>query len=271
MPSLTPRPIPLAAPSRAAASPRPAGFTLIELLVVISIVALLIALLLPALSQAREMANRAQCGVNQRQIMVATGAYHNEYNGLFPPFSGPGGWYDIKDQLISYYAGSATTPPPLFYCPSARGKPRVNWDGDPESPLGGAFGPDWVSEDRVNTYGANAHLRNRRQAELQFDWFSAPLDAPMLRVDDIVKPNKVMWTLDMFSTRFDIYFGQYFISGHRHGGPVDWTDAGTYGWQQPGSLGFNASFVDGHIEWVPWSKLTAWIQTWPPDSTFAWK
>lgn len=55
------------------------GFSLIELLVVISIVALLVALLLPTLQAARVQAVRAQCGSNMRQTLVALTAYGNDY------------------------------------------------------------------------------------------------------------------------------------------------------------------------------------------------
>ncbi|QNN23916.1 prepilin-type N-terminal cleavage/methylation domain-containing protein [Planctomycetales bacterium ZRK34] len=59
------------------------AFTLIELLVVVAIIALLIAILLPTLSQAREVSRRAVCGSNQRQVFTLAVMYATTNHGAF--------------------------------------------------------------------------------------------------------------------------------------------------------------------------------------------
>lgn len=63
------------------------AFTLIELLVVVAIIALLISILLPALSRAREIARITVCLANMRTIGQATHQYFNDHNDAFPAFT----------------------------------------------------------------------------------------------------------------------------------------------------------------------------------------
>lgn len=70
------------------------GFTLIELLVVISIIALLVSIMLPALGQARVAARMVQCKSQQRQIGIAMHTYAVDNKGYFPYSAGQEIWYE---------------------------------------------------------------------------------------------------------------------------------------------------------------------------------
>ena len=77
---------------------RNAAFTLIELLVVIAIIAILAALLLPALARAKEQGQRAQCISNLRQWMLGFNMYGADFRDSMPmgwDEPGPGGEWSI--------------------------------------------------------------------------------------------------------------------------------------------------------------------------------
>jgi prepilin-type N-terminal cleavage/methylation domain-containing protein len=103
------------------------GFSLVELLLVITILAVLAALLMPALRAARDRAKNAQCVNNSRQIGVGLNGYLQDNNQLFPYMnpafthqSWPAAQARLWNKQIAAYVGGLNSVPAaqLFYCPS---------------------------------------------------------------------------------------------------------------------------------------------------------
>lgn len=109
---------------------RRSGFTLAELLVVIGVIAILMALLLPALRLAREQARRTRCASNMRQIYYAIVMYANENRQMLPlpndflpkiwavGMLGPGQMDFTRGTLWPYLARDVASRQAAFLCPS---------------------------------------------------------------------------------------------------------------------------------------------------------
>ncbi|QNN25518.1 type II secretion system protein [Planctomycetales bacterium ZRK34] len=144
------------------------GFTMIELLVVVTIIVLLIAILMPSLSRAREAARRAVCLSNQRQLVVVATNYGIDFMQVLP-YRGPNSpppthvYYspsttrdDIRDLWVRYIPDwTIDHAPRVFYCPS-------NTDTDT------AYGKSWPAvqpgwTNYMTGYGYFGSLNSKRE------------------------------------------------------------------------------------------------------------
>ncbi len=126
---------------RRGTSTHPPGFTLIELLVVVAIIAILAALLLPAIVRASAKARQTWCGSNLRQVGLAMEMFAHNHNDLFPQevSTNDGGALEFNPGSPSYGGGLIRNPAAfrslaldagsykIFQCPAAKQRPASNY------------------------------------------------------------------------------------------------------------------------------------------------
>jgi prepilin-type N-terminal cleavage/methylation domain-containing protein len=223
---------------------RYAAFTLIELLVVISIIALLIALLLPALGQARQQALIVSCGAQLRHLGLAQVFFAQDHEGVLlrHPDLGPGGPYGYSQQWdgnqanlwfgVRYFEDEQIYPwfedRDMFFCPSNSLGPDTRFNQNVAFMWGGVAGS--------GVYLTYANFANIRDDAVPPDFIEQMTEISPRNVDD--DPRMPVWADQNQWSNTDQ--GWYMSNHPGQGGTAP-------GYTRP--LGRNVLHLGGDVQW----------------------
>lgn len=248
------------------------AFTLIELLVVISIIAILVALLLPALSSAKEQTRRTQCLANQRSVATAIMSMASDEAGEIPVHPRHstqwiffGGVSDTRPDYDRYIKGHE-----IFFCPTDDDLDPNSWTaydyyaGSGAVIVGSSILATFSGINPPAAYGVTVYR------DLPDPTLGLQTNRPR-SIEASVKPSALVMNTDSQQSYSNPTTTPTFP------GRDDWIEAASY----PGSFphrqgngqwaGTNSAFFDGHGKWSATAEMIDESDPWLGGDWIMWK
>jgi prepilin-type N-terminal cleavage/methylation domain-containing protein len=234
-----------------------AGFTLVELMVVIAMTAVLTALLLPALSSAKEKARRAICKNNLHQLYVVCDMYAGNNSDVLPNAADNIGDYHsirLSDQIFTNLVGYAGGNSNIFYCPNLVFGAGANGVATHDT-NGYIIGYSYLADDIVISAKT-------------LDYTLAPIKLTAVAATNELLADANYWTLAQNASIPLVTMAPHTASGAAMAQGS--SSAGSTNSAGLGAMGGNVELFDGSINWRTISSMQTYFASSENDAYGNW-